>query len=201
MSTKRKKVVKLAARGQLRGFPVPSQAEEDYTEAADLAEANPRHPVIVHEYGFNASDQEVVRKEVATVVKLQMAGLNSDKGGERLNDEPFHVGYALDADVSVYRTVVVFYPDGRPRRTRRSTTGPSALGLKVTRIEGERVVLGPNDPPLPPEDDPDAPRATGSHFVYPPVGLTDEAVASVALDGDTQSADEPWSLPEDQVSV
>lgn len=165
-ATKPKKVIKLAAQGQVRGFTPPGTLDADYDEAAQLAKANPKHPVIVHEHTFEdtAAAREKMRVHLAGVARLQMAALNAEA-----IHEPYHVGYSLDPTELLYRTFVTYYPDGRPVRSRKPKS---------------EAIAGPNDPPPPPEDDPDAPRATlsGSGFVYPPAPVD---LTTVVDDGHT----------------
>lgn len=174
-ATKPKKVIKLAAQGQVRGFTPPGTLDADYDEAAQLAKGNPKHPVIVHEHTFEdtAAAREKMRVHLAGVARLQMAALNAEA-----IHEPYHVGYSLDPTELIYRTFVTYYPDGRPVRSRKPKTE------NMTFVIND----GPNDPPPPPEDDPDAPRGklSGSGFVYPPppVDLT-----TVVDDGHTATAE------------
>lgn len=170
-ATKPKKVIKLAAQGQVRGFTPPGTLDADYDEAAQLAKGNPKHPVIVHEHTFEdtAAAREKMRVHLAGVARLQMAALNAEA-----IHEPYHVGYSLDPTELLYRTFVTYYPDGRPVRSRKPKS---------------EAIAGPNDPPPPPEDDPDAPRGklSGSGFVYPPVPAANPQNLNTLDDGHTNT--------------
>lgn len=122
--------------------------QPDYVNAAELALRNPKRPVIVHEWELpkvygqpgapdyadaeanQVRDEKELGKYVAAEAKAQQRRLNDKLHAENASvpvadrvaegTEPFAVSTTLHRPDKVYRSVVVFHPEGRPVRTRKA---------------------------------------------------------------------------------
>jgi hypothetical protein len=143
------RIVRLAEPGEVHGFGRLTPTDEphpDYIEAAKIALDNPKRPVLVHSFSWPAifapdapkaaqtkadaertKAAEALGREVAADAKAQMVRLNlwaekQDYDRDTIDQgiERFHVGSMKATADSEFRTFVVFFPEGRPVRKRRT---------------------------------------------------------------------------------